>query len=195
MNQTFIKSIEDKIEYLRSEVDRINSIVPQEGYEIITESTKRMYSYRLEQLINNNQLRLSNVKKNDDDSFVMVMMDQIFDGGFRTADREGTEFIINLPTEQLITFDNLLEVSISIVKKFNLVQCDVPRDSEKGVFLQNNLVCGTSEYSFDLYEHINIFDSQFESVMKNMKYIFNVEPFKETTWDDKYRLGFKVCCC
>ena len=94
-----------------------------------------------------------------------------------------------------MTFDNLLEVSISIVKKFNLVQCDVPRDSEKGVFLHNNLVCGTSEYSFDLYKHINIFDSQFESVMKNMKYIFNVEPFKETTWDDKYRLGFKVCCC
>ena len=54
MNETFIKGIEDKIEYLRSEVDRINSIIPQEGYEIITESTKRMYSYRLEKLINNN---------------------------------------------------------------------------------------------------------------------------------------------
>lgn len=195
MNETFIKGIEDKIEYLRSEVDRINSIIPQEGYEIITESTKRMYSYRLEKLINNNQLRLSNAKKNDDDSFVMVMMDQIFDGGLNWSDREGSEFNFNLPTEQLMTFDNLLEVSISIVKKFNLVQCDVPRDSEKGVYLQNNLVCGTSGYSFDLYEHINIFDSQFERVMKNMKYIFNVEPFKETTWDNKYRLGFKVCCC
>lgn len=191
-NKTFIKGIQDKISSLLKEIEKIEKFPVEKGFETITSSVKRMYIYELEKLIANNNLRLENAKKEKGEIFVQLMMDQIFDGGLNWTDREGLEFVFSLPTHSLMSFEEQLEITIDITKKFNLIQCDTPLSPDKER-LRYNLITGTYQTSFDLYDNYKVFENQIQSVMKDMKYIFNVEPYKEI-FGDKIRLGFKIMC-
>jgi hypothetical protein len=198
MNKTLIKHIKNEISSLEAESNRIKEIKPQKGFEVITYNTKRMYLYELDKVISNNQLRLANVTK-EREAFTMIMLDQIFTGGMEWFSCRGDDTFIKLDTKMLMSFDKQLEIAIDITKKFNLKQCEIP--IYKGKKLEYNLIVGTLKnlkndkvFDFDLYDNYKIFDNRIKSVMKDMKYIFNVEPYSDKTWDDKTRLGFKIMC-
>lgn len=202
MNKTFIKHIKNEIASLEAESNRIKEIKPQKGFEVITDNVKRMYLYELDKVIGNNQIRLANATK-EREAFTMIMVDQIFTGGMEWFDNcRGYDTFIKLDTKMLMSFEKQLEIAIDITKKFNLEQCETPehKDSQTDIHkrLEYNLVTGIfpkiEGKVFDLYDNYKVFDNQIKSVMKDMKYIFNVEPYSDKTWDGKTRLGFKIMC-
>lgn len=195
MNETFVKHIEDTISSLQAESDRIKSIPAKKGFEVITDNVKRMYLYELDKVIGNNQMRLANAKK--EDVISNVITDQIFNGGMQWFDNcRGYDTFIKLDTKMLMPFDKQLEIAIDITKTFNLEQCPTPVSNDKTKALENNLITGTCEVEFDLYDNYKIFKKRIKSFItnKNIKHIFNVEPYGDKTWDDKYILGFKINC-
>ena len=121
------------------------------------------------------------------------MMDLIIKCGLNWTYREGLEFVFSLPTHSLMSFQEQLEITIDITKKFNLIQCDTPLSPDNKKRLRYNLITGTCQTSFDLYDNYKVFENQIQSVMKDMKYIFNVEPYKEIC-KDNIRLGFTIMC-
>lgn len=198
MNKSFIENIEKKITDLKLEIERVNDFKPQKGFEIITSTVKRMYIHEIEKLISHNQIRLMNSKR-EGDAFIQCMMDQLFTGGIKLPGRDGAEEHHSLQTEILMSFEKQLEIAIDITKKFNLIQCDIPQSADGKKRLEWNLIQGTTDRDFDLYDNYKVFEGQINRVMKDMKYIFNIEPHKEKEWDDirkvgRTKLGFKIMC-
>ena len=188
-----IKNIEYQINFLKKEIKRIQKFKPQKGFETITSTVKRMHIHELEKIISHNELRLQNSKR-EGDAFVKVMMDQLFTGGVSLPGRDGTEINYSFQTESLMSFEKQLEIAIDITKKFNLEQCEVPQSKDGKKRLEYNLIVATCNNTFDLYDNYKIFENQIQGVMKNMNYIFNVEPYKEKEWDGRTKLGFKIMC-
>ena len=193
MNKLFIENIEKQITDLKLEIERVNDFKPQKGFEIITSTVKRMYIHEIENLISHNQIRLMNSKR-EGDTFVKVMMDQLFTGGIKLPGRDGTEELHSFKVDTLMSFEKQLEIAIDITKKFNLIQCDIPQSVDGKKRLEWNLIQGTTDRDFDLYDNYKVFEGQINRVMKDMKYIFNVEPHKEKEWDGRTKLGFKIMC-
>lgn len=193
MNKSFIKNIENQISDLKSEVETINNFKSQKGFETITSTVKRMYVHEIEKIISHNELRLMNTKR-ECDTFVKVMMDQLFNGGVSLPGCDGITIHHSFQTESLMSFEKQLEITIDITKKFKLEQCEVPQSVDGEKRLEWNLFTVTCNHSFDLYDNYKVFENQIQSVMKDMKYIFNVEPYKEKEWDGRIKLGFKIMC-
>lgn len=193
MNKSFIENIEKQISDLKSEVETINNFKPQKGFEIITSTIKRMYVQEIEKIISHNELRLMNAKR-ECDTLVKVMMDQLFNGGVSLPGRDGVNEHHSLQTEILMSFEKQLEIAIDITKKFKLTQCELPQSSDGKKILEWNLIQANCNHSFDLYDNYKVFESEIQSVMKDMKYIFNIEPYKGEEWDGRTKLGFKIMC-
>jgi hypothetical protein len=193
MNKSFIENIEKQITDLKLEIERVNDFKPQKGFEIITSTVKRMYIHEIENLISHNHIRMMNSKR-EGDTFVKVMMDQLFTGGVKLPGRDGAEELHSFKVNTLMSFENQLEIAIDITKKFNLTQCDIPQSKDGKKRLEWNLIQGTTDRDFDLYDNYKVFENQINRVMKDMKYIFNVEPHKQKEWDGRTKLGFKIMC-
>ena len=185
--------IEKQIASLKGEVKRIKNFKPQKGFEVITSNVKRMYIHEIEKIISNNELRLMNSKR-ECNTFIKVMMDQLFTGGVSLPGRDGVTEHHSFQTESLMSFEKQLEIVIDITKKFKLEQCEVPRSADGKKRLEWNLIQATCNHSFDLYDNYKVFENQIQNVMKDMKYIFHVEPYKEKEWDGRTKLGFKIMC-
>ncbi len=183
----------DDLKLLKLELEKIKNYKAPEGFEIITSSNKRMFDYHISELIGRVEMRNYHRNKTDN-SITSVMMEQLFDTGVIFGDH------YRLATEQLISFDNLMEISIDLIKKYDLIQCETPISPDGTKRLENNISSAYSKsYKFDIYDAYmtGAYKNNIHSFMKNVKYIFNVLPYSRVDINDsvvKENRGFIIQC-
>lgn len=184
------------INKLIKELDIIKNYKSPEGFEIITEANKRIYSYEVDKIISNCQLRESNMNR-EGNVVTKLMMDSLFNNGVIMMNHH------RLPTELLIGFEDLMEVSIDLVKKYDLVQCEVPMSKCKTKELRGNISAASCKkhQKFDIFDAYkqNLYNHNIDSFMKKMKYIFTVMPYSQVDIDiyttvSTERRGFYITC-
>jgi hypothetical protein len=184
----------DDLKLLKLELEKIKNYKAPKGFEVITSSNKRMFSYHISQLIGRIEIRNYHRSKINDNPIVGVMMDQLFDTGLILGQH------YRLATEQLINFDNLMEISIDLIKRYDLIQCDTPASPDGKKRLENNISSAYSKsYKFDIYDAymMGAYKNNIHSFMKNSKYIFNILPYSRVDINDfaiKENRGFIIQC-